>query len=126
MCEEQIKLKADSPLSRFAEESISVPLLPQALDMKKLRNNCLFCGKKQQQQKQQPETRMTASVLKQDPNTEKVQKNAILYLSIFLFYFFKEFEPFMCLDLVLCLAVRFGTDPCFTDKATRVTSKTRN
>ena len=32
----------------------------------------------------------------------------------------------MCLDLLLCLAVRFGTVPCFTHKAMRVTSKTRN
>ena len=45
---------------------------------------------------------MTASILKQDPNTWKIEKNTILVFS-YVFVFFKiqhSFKPFMCLDLV--------------------------
>ena len=35
-------------------------------------------GEKQNKNKNKSETKMTASVLKQDPNTQKIQKNAYL------------------------------------------------
>ena len=43
MHDEQVKLKVDSPKSPFAEESISLALLPHTQIVNSLRNSYLAC-----------------------------------------------------------------------------------
>ena len=42
MYEDQIKLKPDSPIYQFAEESVSPALLPHARFARRLQNSCFF------------------------------------------------------------------------------------